>query len=361
MRLLFALSGFHRHDRGAETALLSVAEELARTGTQVTVAGSGQPRAGTAYDFIHVPAVPRERFERFPPMPFFRNETHWEDATFAAHLTRRVDPRHYDAAVTCAYPYTSWTLRRFGREPRPAHIFVTQNGDWPAHARNAEYRFFRCDGLVCTNPAYLARNEARWTCALIPNGVDLERFRPGPSSRAAFGLPLDRPVVLMVSAFMDTKRVLDGIRAVAKLPEAYLVIAGDGPLREEGDALAARLLPGRYHRLSLTAERMPELYRAADAFLHLSKVESFGNVYLEASASGLPVVAHDYALTRWILGDGRWLCDTDEEGELVARLADALRAGPQEPSPGLQRFTWPAIAADYRRFIGKVAAARMHA
>lgn len=358
MRLLFALSGFHRYDRGAETALLRVAAELARTGDDVTVAGSGQPREGTPYRFIHVPAAGRERFERMPAIPFFRNETQWEDAGFAFRLLRNVDLTGFDAAITCAYPFTNWALRRFGRRPHPAQIYVTQNSDWPAVASNSEYRFFSCDGLVCTNPEYFARNRDRWNCALIPNGIDLARFAPGPRARSRFDLPADKPIILMVSAFMDTKRVLDGIRAVSKIPGAMLVVAGDGPLRDEGDALAARLLPNRYRRMSLSADQMPDLYRTADAFLHLSKVESFGNVYLEAAATGLPVVAHDYDLTRWILGDAPFLCDTDDQDQLVARLVSALEAGPQVPGEQLQRFTWTSIGAQYRDFIGRTIAGR---
>ena len=82
--------------------------------------------------------------------------------------------------VTCSYPYTNWILRRpaiGGAKPR--HVFVTQNGDWPPQQSGAEYRYFGCDGLVCTNPDYFERNKARWNCSLIPNGVDVTRFRPG--------------------------------------------------------------------------------------------------------------------------------------------------------------------------------------
>lgn len=361
MRLLFALSGFHRYNRGAETALLSVAQELACTGDEVTVAGSGQSRSGCAYRFVHVPAVARETFERIPALPFFRNETQWEDASFAARLPFAVDLRSYDAALTCAYPYTNWALRRMGRKPRPAQVFVTQNSDWPAYADNSEYRFFNCDGLICTNPAFYERNHGKWKCALIPNGIDLARFTPGDDVRTCLGLPCDKAIVLMVSAFIDTKRVLEGIRAVAKVKDAVLVVAGDGPLRLEGDRLAAQLLPNRYRRISLPADRMPDLYRSADVFLHLSKDESFGNVYLEAAATGLPIVAHDYALTQWILDDAPFLCDTDDEEMLVAKLEHALKAGSQPVSPSLGRFTWNRIADDYRAFLRGVVDSRTSA
>lgn len=359
MRILFALSGFHRYDRGAEVALLSVASELARTGDEVTVVGSGTERSDTPYTFRHLPAIGREKFEKFPALPGFRNETQWEDATFAARLAISGEAGRYDATVTCGFPYANMALRR-GRKAGAKHIFVTQNGDWPAFSDKSEYRLFSCDGLVCTNPSYYARNKKRWPAALIPNGIDLTRFGPdaaaGRAMRERLGLPADKPVVLMVSAFIETKRVLDGMRAIAELDNAVLVVAGDGPLRGKGDALAAEILPDRYYRVSLPATEMPDLYRAADAFLHMSINESFGNVFLEAWASGLPVVAEDSVLTRWILGDKQYLCDTTKRDELVATLRNALSSGARAGKGGIERFTWPVIAAQYRSFIEQVIA-----
>ena len=87
--------------------------------------------------------------------------------------------------MTCSYPFTNWALRRPTRSARrPRHVFVTQNGDWPAYVRHSaerqsEYRFFDCDGLICINPDFFDRNKAAWNCRLIPNGVDPGRFQPG--------------------------------------------------------------------------------------------------------------------------------------------------------------------------------------
>jgi glycosyltransferase involved in cell wall biosynthesis len=262
----------------------------------------------------------------------------------------------YDAAVTCSFPFTHWALR--AKSPsHTAHVFVTQNGDWPAFSSESEYHFFGCDGLICTNPDYFARNQQQWRCALIPNGVDTHRFRPGPSSRERFGLPAGRPVVLMVSAFIESKRVLEGIRAVAELEDTFLVVAGDGPLREEARQLAADLLPDRYRQLSLSPDEMPDLYRSVDAFLHLSLLESFGNVFLEAWASGLPIVAHDSERLRWIVGAGQFLCDTQDRRQLEQCLRAALCAGKTDAA-GVERFAWPSIAAQYRNFIAGILAER---
>lgn len=358
MRLLFALPGFHRYDRGAEVALLAVAEACARAGDAVTVMGMGQPRPGTAYTFRHVPAIRRERFERLPTMPALRDDTAYEELSFAPGLLARFRPADYDATVTCAYPFTSWALRRprwGGR--RPAQVFVTQNGDWPATSNASEYRWFGCDGLVCTNPDFYARTKDRWRAALIPNGVDLARFTPGAGERARFGLPADAPVVLMVSALIESKRVLEGIRAVARVPGAHLVVAGDGALREAAAALAAELLPGRFRRLTVAPADMPALYRSADALLHMSLLEPFGNVFIEAMACGRPIVGHDTPRLRWIVGEAEALTDTTDVDAVAAALARALRPDPAAQAARVDRadrFGWQRVAAEYRAFIAEL-------
>jgi len=351
MRMLFALPGFHAQDRGAEVALLAVARELARGGDAVTVMGGGLERPGEPYRFVHVPMVDRRKFEKAPHFPPFRSDVMWEDATFGASMLTRYRPGDFDVAVTCNFPFTHLALRRPTFGVAPLQIFVTQNGDWPARSRRSEYRLFRCDGLVCTNPDYQEANKDRWPTALIPNGIDLARYRSVTPDRAGLDLPAGVPIVLMVSAFIDTKRVADGIRAVAKLPDAHLVVAGDGPLRAEVDALAAQLLRGRFKRLTLTAPDMPRLYASADAFLHMSLLESFGNVFVEAMASGLPIVGHDTPRLRWIVGDRDTLCDTEDLNATADALRRALAIGRGPQDPRAADFGWPSIAARYRSFI----------
>lgn len=360
MHVLFALPGLHHVHRGAEVAFESLAREIARHGEHdVTLVGRGPELPDRAYRFLRVRAVPRERFEGWPSMPLLRSEYMYEDLTFAAALVARRWRREVDVTVTCAYPYTSWALRtHLPGTRRPAHVFVTQNGDWPARERRREYRFFSCDGLVCTNPEFFARNRERWSCALIPNGFDPTRFHPGAGDPGALGLPAHGRVVLMASALIDSKRVLDGIRAVARIPDAFLVVAGDGPLRDQVDRLAAELLPGRFLRRIFPHDRMPDVYRSADAFLHLAASESFGNVYVEALAAGVPVVAHDGPVSRWILEGHGHLVDARDEVALVRALSSALadRKRGAEVRAGFARgrYTWSAVADRYLEFLGEV-------
>jgi glycosyltransferase involved in cell wall biosynthesis len=242
-------------------------------------------------------------------------------------------------------------------------VFVTQNGDWPARAGNSEYRWFGCDGLVCINPDYYEANKDRYRAALIPNGVDQQRFTPGPASRSSFDLPEGVPLVLMVSAMIASKNVDIGIDAVSRVPGAHLVVAGDGPLRDALQAKAAALMPGRFHRLTVTPDRMPDLYRSANIFLHLSRDESFGNVYVEAMASGVITVAWDLPRTRWITGDTAELVANGDVPALSARIGRVLgeQADTARLTERAARFAWRRIAGEYADFLGQVVAERRKA
>ena len=360
MRILFALPGLHRYNRGAERAFISIARELARSGDSITLIGSGQPDLSSSYRFLRAASVPREKFKSFPFVPILRSEYAYEELTFVPNLLRRYRPQDYDVTLTCNYPFTNWVLRRpVFRGLRPPHVFVTENGDWPAIAGNSEYRAFGCEGLVCTNPDFYERNKNRWRCRLIPNGIDCERFRPGPAEREAFDLPVDRLIVLMVSALIESKRVETGIEAVSLIPDAHLVIAGDGPLRQSIDAAAARLLPGRFTRLVIAPERMPALYRSADVFLHLAKDEPFGNVFVEAMACGIPVVAPDASRLRWIVGGDEFLLNDDRPAAIASRIEQAYQSTParrQERQKKAAKFSWVTIGAMYKDFLQEVVA-----
>lgn len=361
MRIAFTLAGLHRVERGAEIAFIAIANGLAARGHAVTLFGSGPPRPGSAYAYVHATAIARERLERLPSVPALRNETAWEEVSFVPGFLKRYRPQDFDVTLACAYPFLNWALRaRKHRGVRPRHVFVTQNGDWPARAGNSEYKLFGCDGLVCINPDYFDANKDRYPSALIPNGVDLARFSPGLPTRAAFGLPENASIVLMVSALIESKRVATGIEAVSRLPGVHLAVAGDGPLRGELRALAERLMPGRFHNLTVGSERMPDLYRSANAFLHLSRDESFGNVYVEAMASGLPTVAWDLPRTRWITGETAVLVPDENVDALVAGVAKALgrTVRNQSLADRAQRFSWTTIAAEYEQFLQAVVAAR---
>jgi 1,2-diacylglycerol 3-alpha-glucosyltransferase len=126
-------------------------------------------------------------------------------------------------------------------------------------------------------------------------GVNTERFFPldAPARQAArreLGWPVDRPVALSLGRMVPEKGFDLMLAAAAHLPPEWLVVlAGDGPSHEPLRR-ASQASPARVRWLPGTAA--PEvLLRAADIFVLPSRYEPFGQVLLEAVASGLPVVA----------------------------------------------------------------------
>lgn len=128
---------------------------------------------------------------------------------------------------------------------------------------------------------------------VIYNGVDPHLFRPAPrSDREASS---DRVFhVLSVARLLPRKRIGDLLHAWSRLERGrfLLEIVGDG--REETDLrrLARELELGDDVRFPgfRTRDELAERYREADAFLLVPEAESFGNVFAEAMASGLPII-----------------------------------------------------------------------
>jgi glycosyltransferase involved in cell wall biosynthesis len=135
---------------------------------------------------------------------------------------------------------------------------------------------------------------------VIPSGVDTERFRPRPEARAEarrrLALPLAAPVVGTVGRLEARKGTAVLLEAAARalkkgLSELRVVVVGDGPLRDELPALAARLgIAERVHMLGDRSD-IPEILVALDAFVLPSRTEGMSNALLEAMATALPVVA----------------------------------------------------------------------
>lgn len=132
---------------------------------------------------------------------------------------------------------------------------------------------------------------------LLRRAVDVEQFDPShrdSALRAEWGVGPCDPVVLHVGRLAAEKNLGLALRAFDAIrhqhPSAKLVIVGDGPLRAP---LAASHPHVHFASLRLGAD-LARHYASGDLFLFPSLSETFGNVTLEALASGVPVVAFDY-------------------------------------------------------------------
>jgi glycosyltransferase involved in cell wall biosynthesis len=179
---------------------------------------------------------------------------------------------------------------------------------------------------------------------LIPNGVDLARFRPRGHREPRQGQ------ILYVGRLSEEKNLSTLIRAVALLPPrlaARLVMVGDGPLRPalEAEARAAGValeLPG-----VVDHARIPEWLEAADTFALPSFTEGHPKVLIEAMAAGLPCIASDCSGNRALVKDGETglLFEPSDTAGLAACLERVL----SDPALGawLGRCAHEAAARDY--------------
>lgn len=130
---------------------------------------------------------------------------------------------------------------------------------------------------------------------MIPNGVDPQRFKPGPSpERQRLGIGADEVVVLLARRLAQKNGVVWFAQALAPLRETAfrLVVAGDGDERAAMQAILAEngMLDRTIFLGSVTNKDMPALYRAADISVLPSFAEATSIAGLEAMASGLPLV-----------------------------------------------------------------------
>lgn len=156
----------------------------------------------------------------------------------------------------------------------------------------------RCVRVYVPSEAMGRELEARGIERVEPwsRGIDLERFSPDrrcAALRATLGADDETPLVLLVSRLVKEKDLDDLVLMhrllVQRGVKHRLALVGDGPMRARLEAaLPEASFPGY-----LEGAELPRWYASADLFVFPSTTETFGNVVLEAMASGLPTIVVD--------------------------------------------------------------------
>jgi glycosyltransferase involved in cell wall biosynthesis len=258
--------------------------------------------------------------------------------------------RHYGltALDTVAWPYLRWFHNSGRRTYAPSRLVASQ----------LEAQGF--DGVRI------------WS-----RGVDPLRFHPRFRSRemrSAMGARGDELVVAYVGRLAPEKGVhtaLEAMRAVMAEHGARVrfAIAGDGPDEARCRALAPE---GTWFAGSLRGRVLSEFYASADLFVFPSTTETFGNVVLEAMASGVPVVAPDVGATLEMAHNataalfrggsvGSLGATIDALLHDHARRAELRAAGLAEAAARSWDAVWDGLIADYRAVAPGEADATLHA
>jgi glycosyltransferase involved in cell wall biosynthesis len=245
---------------------------------------------------------------------------------------------HYGAGW--AKPLAEAHLRRFYR--RADHVLV------PTPATIGEIKALRGDDHV----------------SLWSRGVDRKRFNPARRDagwRRSKGWDDQDVVLLFFGRLVLEKGTEEFVRVVRRLSDQGIKVralaVGEGPARNAFDSLGGAVLTGH-----LDNEALGRAVASADILLQPSRTEAFGNVVLEAMASGLAVVCADADSARALVEDGGTGLLYRDEGEAVAAIAELAREPQKRKTLGMAareasaQFDWDAASQSvldtYRKVAG---------
>jgi glycosyltransferase involved in cell wall biosynthesis len=317
---------------GAENAMFMLLESLDRAAWEPTLLLEDAPEVEPLVARAEAIGVP---VRRVAPMPLGLGGAARVPAF--ARLLRRERPAafhaHMSSPVACKWGLAAAVLARV-----PAVLGTVQVGAYEPPNRSA---YWQLRGLARGVDRYLAVSREiagelidrlGWPAAkveVVYNAVDVERVvaEASPGLREQLGGSETRPLVITPARLDDQKGHDTLLEAVAEVPEAMFVLAGEGPRRAELEARASQLGVGERVRFLGRREDVPRLLAACDVFCLPSLYEGSSLAVLEAMAAGIPVVSSAIGGTEELIEDGA--------GGLLVPPGDA-----------------PALAAALRRVLG---------
>ncbi len=228
------------------------------------------------------------------------------------------------------------------------------------------------DAFVALNPPdFNIIKNARIPVELIPNGIDFNMFDLVDKEKAddfknkieeQYGV-MPRPIIIIVSALVPPKRVHLGINVLKFMNQGTILICGSGPLRNKLREHAADIMGNDKLKKvifidAMAYENMPFVYRLSDVFLHPAhKGEAFGNVIIEALASGLPVVVNNDSTRAYMVKNYSYLCDVTDSNYVAKKITKFYNEKDKLSliSKAIARqYDWTLITERYHRFLSGI-------
>lgn len=359
LRIFFSCSGVGILDRGIETFFREAFDGLrGMPGLRITLyKGAGEeqadehvlwnlPRTGMAAKALGAcigrDSYVAEQLSSFPSMV-------------------RAIRKHRPDIVFYSDSNLGFQLHRWRKQIGVPFRLLFSNGG-PCHPP-----FVRTDYVQQVVPIYyeeaIAAGEPLERHRMVPYGIYVPQGAPDRNVtsqreiRDRLRLPTNRPIVLSVGWISRTQKRMDYlVNEIARLPEPrpYLVMLGamDKQSRMIVDLARRKLGYGNFLAKSVSHGALADYYRAANLFVLASLQEGFGRVFLEALIHGLPVIAHDHPVMKYVLGLEGMFADLSQDGNLAAVVSTAFREdleanATRRRESVRQRFDWRMLSGEY--------------
>jgi glycosyltransferase involved in cell wall biosynthesis len=260
------------------------------------------------------------------------------------------DVAAYDIVHAHSHLYFSTNLAAVARWFTDTPLALTNHGLYSQSApRSVFHAYLRTVGRWTFNAAdivfcYTDIDERRLQLlgvtsdiAVIPNGIDTDRFRPdGPTSERMI---VGDPKLLFVGRLVDGKRPVDAVEALPTVLDTYLnahlYLCGEGPLESDVREAVRELnlqdcvtLLGHVHY-----KRMPTVYRSADVLVLPSSAEGLPRTVLEAFASGTPAVTTDLDQVESVVTKAGQTVPVGDPGAIGDAVVDLLKSKGRRVNP----------------------------
>lgn len=287
-----------------------------------------------ADDGVHLTLLTRQ-WEPLPGMqaielnPFHIGNV-WRDAGFARAVCRAQQDQHFDLVqsherLACCDVFRAgdgvhreWLAQR-RRVLSPLGRLALLANPYHHYIQHAEARMFHSPRLrtVICNSRMVKSEIQRYfglpddKFVIIYNGIDSETFHPRlreqhrQAMRTRLGLADTQPVFLYVGSGFERKGVAQALQALARTPDAHLLIVGHDKKAKQYQRLSRSLGVGqRAHFVGAQTDVKP-YYGLADALLLPTLYDPFPNVVVEAMACGLPVITSKKCGAAELIDEGR--------------------------------------------------------
>ena len=324
IRILITTDLYKPSVNGVVTSITNLIEELEKLGHEVKVLAISDKKSsyvdGNTYNIKSIPLklYPTTRFPITFARRFMKELVLWQphivhsqceffSFEFAEYLSKWTGAPIVHTYHTLYEQYTKYILN--GKVVRPGLV-----------AGFSKERLRKVSAIVAPTEktkAKLLEYGCKNRIEVIPTGISLDRFlqRISPERKTElktkYKIPLDAPLLVYVGRLGFEKsldEIIDGFEILLHTkPDAHLLIVGDGPAKNSLIEQAG--IKRVYDKITFTGmvdyKDVPDFYQLGDLFVCASTSEAQGLTYVEAAASGLPLLCHDDMALIGVLEEGK--------------------------------------------------------